>query len=173
MKRIYRYYENDKVVERKYNYIPFRYILAILITLYEVAAMIGIVMLLCVYVPYFYILCWITQIVCVINIIASDDNPDYKVPWLLFMMILPIAGFMLYFLFYSRKLKNKYVKRLKALKDNTYYKDDTELFRIMQSENPTAASQAKMLCDISEGCLFTNTKQTYYPIGEEMYPQLL
>lgn len=73
----------------------------------------------------FLISCWITQIACVITIIASDDNPDYKVLWLLFVMILPVAGFMLYFILYSRKLKKKYIKRLKAIKDNVYQKDDT------------------------------------------------
>ncbi|MGN0579370.1 MAG: hypothetical protein ACI4JE_00720, partial [Ruminococcus sp.] len=82
MKRKIRYNVNEKEVEREYNYIPFRYILAILITIFEVAAIIGILIALCRYVPYFYVLCWITEIACVINIIASDDNPDYKVPWL-------------------------------------------------------------------------------------------
>lgn len=173
MKRIIRYNINDKEVEQEYNYIPFRYIIAILITFFEVAAIIGIVVALCYYVPYFYILCWMTEIACVINIIASDDNPDYKVPWLLFVIILPIAGFMLYFIFYSRMLKRKYVKRLKALKDNSYHKDDSVLIEKMYSENPVAAAQAKMLCNIAEAHLFTNTKQTYFPLGEAMYSQLL
>ena len=88
-------------------------------------------------------------------------------------MILPIAGFMLYFLFYSRKLKRKYVKRLNALKDNAYHKDDAELFERMQTENPTAASQAKMLCSIAEAHLFTDTRQTYFSLGEAMHPRLL
>ena len=87
MKRIFRYNVNEKEVEREYNYIPVRYIIAILITVFEVAAMIGIVIALCIYVPYFYVLCYLTEIACVIKIIASDDNPDYKVPWLLFVMI--------------------------------------------------------------------------------------
>lgn len=173
MKRKYRYNANEKEIEREYNYIPFRYILAIFITVLEVAAIIGIVVALCWYVPYFYILCWLTQIACVIKIIASDDNPDYKVPWLLFVMILPIAGFMLYFLFYSRTLKRKYVRRLKALKDSSYHKDDSRLFEKMYEENPTAASQAKMLTEIAEAHLFTNTKQTYFPLGEDMHPVLL
>ncbi|MBO5198179.1 MAG: cardiolipin synthase [Lachnospiraceae bacterium] len=173
MKRIFRYNVNEKEVEREYNYIPVRYIIAILITVFEVAAMIGIVIALCIYVPYFYVLCYLTEIACVIKIIASDDNPDYKVPWLLFVMILPIAGFMLYFIFYSRMLKKKYVKRLKTLKDNSYHKDDTKLFEKMYSENPIAASQAKMLCNIAEAHLFTDTKQTYFPLGEDMHPRLL
>ena len=173
MKAKYRYRVNEKEVEREYNYIPFRYLLAILITIWEVAAIIGIMIALCRYVPYFYILCWLTQIACVIKIIASDDKPDYKVPWLLLVMILPIAGFMLYFLFYSRKLKRKYVKRLNALKDNAYRKDDGELFENMVQENPAAASQAKMLCNIAEAHLFTDTRQTYFPLGEDMHPRLL
>lgn len=165
MKRTIHYNVNDTQIEREYNYIPFRYIIAILITVFEVAAIIGIVMTLCVYVPYFYILCWLTQIACVIKIIASDDNPDYKVPWLLFVMILPVAGFMFYFIFYSRVLKRKYVKRLSDLKDNSYRKDDTELLEKMQAENSIAAAQARMLCNISESHLFTNTRQTYFPLG--------
>lgn len=173
MKQIFRYKRNEKEYEREYNDIPFRYILAILITIFEVVAMISIVVALCIYVPYFYILCYLTEIACIIQIIASDDNPDYKVPWLLFVMILPIAGFMLYFIFYSRMLKKKYVKRLKALKDNSYRKDDTKLLEKMYSENPTAATQAKMLCNISEAHLFTDTKQVYFPLGEDMHPQLL
>lgn len=173
MKQIFRYKRNEKEYEREYNDIPFRYILAILITIFEVVAMISIVVALCIYVPYFYILCYLTEIACIIQIIASDDNPDYKVPWLLFVMILPIAGFMLYFIFYSRMLKKKYVKRLKALKDNSYRKDDTKLLEKIYSENPTAATQAKMLCNISEAHLFTDTKQAYFPLGEDMHPQLL
>ncbi len=47
MKRKYRYQAGDKTIEREYNYIPVRYIIAILITIFEVAAIIGIVIALC------------------------------------------------------------------------------------------------------------------------------
>ncbi len=173
MKAKYKYRINDTEIEREYSYIPFRYILAVLITVAEVAAIIAIVFLLCAYVPYFYILCWITEIACVIKIIASDDNPDYKVPWLLFVMILPVAGFMLYFIFYSRKLKKKYIKRLRALKDASYCCDDSALFEKLKEDDAMAASQAKMLCGISEAHLFSGTKQEYFPLGEDMHPRLL
>lgn len=92
MKKTITYDVNRQKVQREINYIPFRYILAVLITLVEVLAVIGIVVALCYYVPYFYLAAWATEIFCVIRIIASDDNPDYKVPWLLFVMILPLQG---------------------------------------------------------------------------------
>lgn len=161
------------MVEREVNYIPVRYILAILITIFKILAVISILIALCYYVPYFYLAAWATEIFCVIRIIASDDNPDYKVPWLLFVLIIPVAGFMLYFMFYSRKLQNKYIRRLNELKSRTYQKDDTLLFEKLQEESPVACSQAKMLATIGETHLFTNTKQTYFPLGEDMYEQLL
>ncbi|MBQ8600394.1 MAG: PLDc N-terminal domain-containing protein, partial [Clostridia bacterium] len=173
MKRKLCYDVNQKTVEREINYIPVRYILAILITLFEIVAVIGIVTALCYYVPFFYVAAWLTEIFCVIRIIASDDNPDYKVPWLLFVLIVPIAGFMLYFMFYSRKLKPKFIKRLRDLHDHTYEKEDESLFDRLQAENPTAFSQAKMLCNIADTHLFTNTKQTYFSLGEDMFPMLL
>ena len=173
MKRKFRYRAGDKTVEREYNYIPIRYIIAILITVFEVAAIIGIVLALCYYVPYFYLAAWITEIVCVVRIISSDDNPDYKIPWLLFVLILPIAGFMLYFIFYSRTLEKRFVKRLNAMKEQGYTKDDTAEFSELKKENLTAYSQAKMLCSISESQLFTNTKQTYFPLGENMHVAML
>lgn len=171
-KKIY-YDVNEKTVEKEINYIPVRYIIAILITLLEVLSIVGIVIALCYYVPYFYVAAWLTEIACVVRIIASDDNPDYKVPWLLVVLVIPIAGFMLYFLFYSRILKKKFIKRLKDLKEHSYQKDDSELSDKLQNESPVAYSQAKMLCSIAETHLFTNTKQEYFPLGEEMHPRLL
>lgn len=173
MKRTIRYKANNKTIEREVNYIPVRYIIAMLITVAEVLAIIGIVVAFCYFVPYFYLAAFFTQIFCVLRIIASDDNPDYKVPWLLFVLILPIAGFMLYFIFASRTLQKKYVKRLAYWKERGCKTDDAALAARLQTEDPIAASQAKMLCNIAETHLYTNTKQTYFSLGEEMWQSML
>ena len=173
MKKKYKVRTATKTIEREYNYIPVRYILAVLITLFEILAIIGIVIACCYYIPYFYIAAWITEIFCVINIIASDDNPDYKVPWLLFVLILPIAGFMLYFLFYSRKLQKKFIRRLEELKEYRYEKPQKEIIDKLERENAHASAQAKMLCSISGASVFCDTKQTYYPLGEDMWQAML
>lgn len=154
-------------------HIPIRFILAILFIIIETMAVITIVVALSEYVPYFYLAVWATEIGCVVKIIASDDNPDYKIPWLIVVLVIPVAGFMLYFLFYSRMLKNKYTKRLEEMKNNSYTKDDTELFDTLREEHADAYSQAKMLTGISEAHLFSDTKQTYFPLGEEMHKQML
>ncbi len=55
MKKKVSCYLNKKRVERYINYIPIRYILAIMISAFEMLAIIGLVIALCYFVPYFYI----------------------------------------------------------------------------------------------------------------------
>lgn len=167
------YKVNDKIVKKEITYIPVRYILAFFIIAIEVLLILGAVVTMCIYVPYFYIAAFITEIFCVINIIASDDNPDYKIPWLLFVLILPVAGFMLYFIFYSRKLKKKYVSRLDELKSLSYRLDDSLVLQSLREKNPLAASHADVLCKISGTHLFTDTEQIYFSIGEDMFESML
>lgn len=162
-----------RMENRNVSHIPIRFILALLFIVAETLAMIAIVMVLCRYVPYFYLAVWATEVGCVVNIIASDDNPDYKIPWLIVVLVIPVAGFMLYFLFYSRTLDRKYRKRREEMKNTSYTKDDTALFEALKEEHADAYSQAKMLTRISEAHLFTDTGLTYFPLGEKMYQQLL
>lgn len=162
-----------KYVDREISYIPVRYIIAMMLTVIEVLLIIGVVAALCYFVPYFYVAAWLTEIGVVIRIISADDNPDYKVPWLLFVLILPVAGFMIYLIFSSRKLGRKYVRRLKALEDEAYQRDDSVLMERLEAEAPTACCQARMLCRISGAHLFSDTRQTYFPLGEAMWESLL
>lgn len=173
MKRKYSFKAGKKTVEREYNYIPVRYIVAVMITLFEVLAIIAVVGALCYFVPYFYLAAFATEVFCVIKIIASNDNPEYKIPWLLFVLILPVAGFMLYFIFYSRTLSKKHVRRLKRLYGEEYPQKDGVNFFALKQENPSAYNQAKLLCALSGSHLFTDTKQQYFPLGEDMWQSML
>lgn len=173
MKRKYKVNTGREVIEREYNYIPVRYIIAVLIAILEIAAIIGIVVALCYYVPYFYTLCAITTVGCILKICVSDDNPDYKIPWLICVIFIPIAGFMLYFMFYSRKLDKRYIKRLKEVQSYNYEKDDEPELEAMRREDPIASSQAKMLTEISYSHVFSGTEQKYFPLGEDMWASML
>lgn len=173
MKGKLRYQVDGRTVEKEVNYIPVRFILAIVFAILETAAVIAAVMACSYYIPYFYILVWLTEIAVVIKIIASDDNPDYKIPWLMVVLLIPVAGFMMYFLFYDRRLQKRFVKRMNAMKSIGYKPDDSLLFAALAEESLEAHNQAKMLCNISESHLYSDTKQAYFPLGEEMFVRLL
>ena len=156
MKKNIRVYEKGKYVEKEINYIPFRYIVAVLLTILEIAMIMAIVFLLAMYVPYFYIALIITEVVVVISIIGSNQNPDYKIPWLLFVIVLPIIGLMLYFIFNERKLPQKIVKRYDRFKDSLQY-DDSTIIKELQNNHKLISTQAIELCKISNSHLYKNT----------------
>lgn len=165
-------YDANRTEEREVNYIPVRYIVAIALAILETAAVIAIVLLLSYYVPYFYLAMWVTEIAAIIHIIAADGNADYKIPWLIVVMVIPVGGLMLYIMFGSRKLKKKYIRRLEALR-HAYQKDDSAVLDALEADSPNACDQAKMLRRISDSHVFTGTAQQYFPLGEDMHPQLL
>lgn len=161
--------ENKRSVEREVNYVPFRYIAAIFLVALETLAVIAIVSVLTVYIPYFYIAVAATQLAVATAIVNSNDNPDYKLPWLFFVMLIPIVGFMLYFMFYSRKLSKKQVGRIdRFILQRTEKNDRRELLRI-RAESPLAYSQAVMISKLSDSHVYGNTDIRYYPLGEELF----
>ncbi|MBR3894881.1 MAG: hypothetical protein IKJ35_07015 [Clostridia bacterium] len=71
----------------------------------------------------------------------------------LFVRILPIAGFMLYFLFYSRKLRKKFIRRLEELKklgmevtpfSRLHGQADSEFY--VSAHTDTAPNKGRMAC---------------------------
>ncbi len=164
---------NGVFEEKQITYIPMRYILSILLMLLEILQILAIVILLCIYLPFFYLAVFATQIGCVLSIIARKDNPDYKIPWLLFVLTVPIVGFMCYLLLYSRKLSKKQMRRLDEIKQIQVRKDCTPALQALYGQSPLAHSQATSLKALSGANLYQNTAAKYYPVGEALFPDLL
>ena len=129
MKKTIRVYENGRYIDKEISVIPIRYIISILLAIVEIAAIIAILVVLAMYVPYFYIAIYITVVGIIIKIISSDENPDYKVPWIVAVIALPIVGMMLYFMFSKRKLPNKIINRLKIINKPIDYKKHNQIWK--------------------------------------------
>lgn len=172
MKKKIKVYSNGEYVDKEINYIPFRFILAILITLFEVAAIIGIVALLAIFVPYFYILIFITEVITIIAIVVSNNNPDYKTTWLFVVIAFPLIGLMLFLIFYKRKLPKKIVRRLKRF-NNSYEFNHSNNLKALEEKNMLIKTQAESLCKTANTHLYRNTKLEYYSCGEKMFKAMI
>lgn len=172
MKKTIKVFEKNQYVEKEVNYIPFRYIVAMLLTIFEIVSIIAIMVILALYVPYFYVAIMITVVAVVIQIIGSNENPDYKVPWLLFVITLPIVGLMIYFIFHQRKLPKRHFKRIKKLHNSLNY-DDSKESELLNKDNELIYSQIEQLKKISGTHLYMNNDLTYFSLGEEMHKSIL
>ena len=173
MKKNIRVYENGKYVDKEINYIPVRYIIAVLMAILEIASIIAILVLLTLYIPYFYIAIYITVIAIEIKIIASDENPDYKIPWMVAVIVLPIVGMMLYFMFSKRKLPKKIIKRLNIINKPLECINHKNNINDLKEKDGLLSTQALNLCNISSSHLYKNNQLKYYSVAEEMFEDIL
>lgn len=171
-KKIITFDKNGNQTEKEIYYIPVRYIFAVLITIAETAAVVAIVVALMYKVPYFSIAVLLTQIGVILQIVNSGDNPDYKIPWLLIVLIVPVAGFMIYFMYYSRRFPEKFIKRLSKM-NSIEVKDDLEELKALKNEDILAYRQALQLCKTANTNLYRNTQIKYFEVGEKMHAAML
>lgn len=169
MKRKITYEVNGITYKRRVRYIPVRFSFAVILGLITTLLVIAVVIAMALFVPYFYIPLIVAHAAVVIQIIASENNPDFKVPWLVLILGLPVVGFMLYYMFAQRKLKRKLVNRLNALRGITYRHNDKECFDQLKKENAVACTQAESICKIADTHAFAGTKQRYFALGEDMF----
>ena len=166
-------YDKDGAKEKEVNYIPVRFIIAILLILLETLAVLGITFLCAMYIPYFYIAMFLTEIFCVLKIINSEENPDYKIPWLVFVLVVPVAGFMIYFMFYSRRLSNKWIKRARKIANEQIHTEDGETLTRLKTEDKQAYLQANLLRKLSMTHVYQNTDVKYFDMGEKLFASML
>ncbi len=173
MKKTIEVMENGVKKERVVSYIPLRYILNILLIFFEIAAVIAVLSLITIYVPYFYFAVVATQVGVAVSIIARNDNPDYKLPWLFFVLLIPIIGFMLYFMFYSRKLNRKQQKNVERAKSERTGKDDSAELLSLKQRDELVYSQAVSLTNLSSSHLYFGAAIKYFHLGDELFPALI
>ncbi|MBE5949768.1 MAG: cardiolipin synthase [Lachnospiraceae bacterium] len=173
MKKTIIIYDKDGAKEKEINYIPVRFIIALLLIVLETATVIAITILCAIYIPYFYLAMYATEIFCVLKIINSEENPDYKIPWLLLTLLVPVAGFMIYFMFYDRRLTKKQMKRIKEIATQQIHTDDSEVLAKLEKDDKKAYLQANLLCNLASTHLYQNTDAKYYDMGEKLFAAML
>ncbi len=124
---------------------------------------------------------WFTVVMNVIGVIAilfiisDQSDPSYKIAWIIPIIALPVFGVMLYILFGGNRLSLR-LKRKMASFDQTMQialqKDPAVTGRLTESD-ASAARLSDYLTNTSFGPVYENTETTYYPLGDDCYPQML
>jgi len=125
--------------------------------------------------PYFIILCTVASAAAAIHIINKNNNPAYKIAWLIPLFLLPIFGGLLYLMFGSRRVN----RRLTAITDKLRQRCRTPDSGISTQEEtvaqlaPRDAALQSSYISRASGCLpFCGTQTRYFPTGDDFFPVL-
>lgn len=110
-----------------------------------------------------------------IYIINKNDNPTYKMTWVLLIMAVPVFGGLIYLLFGGQKVPKELRKRDSEAVEN--YRDilwqNSEIMEELEAQDPVAHKQANYLWKNAVFPIYNHTETTFFPIGEDMFDAMV
>ncbi len=117
----------------------------------------------------------VLAIIVVLVILNKWTNPANKLSWTFLILVAPIFGLVVYFLFGRVGLTKKTRKRFEAV--------DTEIFKHMDRDEAvkealkktslSAYRQSQYIDECAQFPLYQHTASRYYRCGEDMFPDML
>lgn len=109
-----------------------------------------------------------------LKIVNSDTIPEYKIPWLTIVLLMPPFGAILYAMFYSRRPSHKTQEHYGKIKNAaSLIKTSALPLERLMNDNRSAYTKAYGLLKDSRSKLYVNTQSQYFTSGEQMYKSLL
>lgn len=127
------------------------------------------------YLQGFLVGCTILSVILVIYIINEDENPAFKLAWMIPICAAPIFGVTAYFFIKANMGTWKLKERLDSLKKETdkYLQPVPEVVERMQKENLPIRDLSYYLQNSNQMPTYSNTDVTYFSLGEDKYEDIL
>lgn len=118
---------------------------------------------------------YILGITIALSIINSWINPSYKIVWTFLIMVFPLGGVTIYYIFGRSKLTKKTRERMEEKHEEIKHLlvKDKYLEEEIRKESRSIANQSKYISDWSDFPLYKNTATKYYVNGETMFADML
>lgn len=127
------------------------------------------------YTNYLYGIFVILSMAAVIYIINEKGTPEFKLTWLLFVLLVPVVGVGFY-IFVKTEIGTRYMgKRLEILRMETepYMKQNENIVEAMRSSRLANTNLSHFLYQQLGFPTYGNTTAQYFPLGEDKFPVLV
>ena len=114
-------------------------------------------------------------IVLVLWILNKEINPSYKLAWTMLILILPILGVVLYFVFGRSRIAAIMQQHLEQRIEESreYLRDRPQTRQKLEALDPSASNQSRYISDVSRFPVHENTTAEYFQVGDDMFPVLV
>ena len=125
-----------------------------------------------VFIYYFFLL---VEIIVVMYVINSNENPAYKLAWIMPILIFPVFGAVafLYLKFQSsyRYEKNLSIKKIENTKP--YLKQKAAVIKALEEKSSSVSNLAHYMRVYGGYPIYQNTEVTYFKLGEEKFAAMV
>lgn len=127
------------------------------------------------YISWLYGVLLILSLMIVIWLVGKDENPSYKLAWVILILVLPVFGGLFYLVFGNKSMPRKLVRRITAAdaSERRMYLVARQNMDKLYRQLPRMAPLSRFLETTTGAPLWHNTQSEYYSIGEEMWPRMI
>ena len=114
-------------------------------------------------------------VVLVLWILNKEINPSYKLAWTMLILILPILGVVLYFVFGRSRIAAYMQERFNDMlaKSSNLLQTEPDLHEQLRMEDASACNQSDYIYRNSGYPAHGNTTAEYFQVGDDMFPVLV
>lgn len=119
-------------------------------------------------------ICLVLSILVVLFIVNKEDNPAYKIAWIIPILLFPIFGGLLYLFLGNKKPTRR--MRDKIEKEHEKHKcrvQNQEVIKDIEKQDLRVAGQVRYLSNHVGFPIYENTNATYYKSGEENFKDMI
>lgn len=123
----------------------------------------------------FYLLFVILSVSVVLHLFNSNESPDFKLVWMLPLVIFPVFGAFFY-LYVATQLGTKMMfRRLQFLSKFTkqYAPQNVEVKNRLKEENSQMGHFVQYMEEYDNCPVYDHTQVKYYPLGDDQFPDML
>lgn len=152
-----------------------RIVAALPVVILQLLIIYGIAKWLAPFATFFYSVLSILSALFVLFLISKRDEGAYKTLWLLVMFVAPLPGALMYLLYGNKKTGKALEQRLKAIKGSIPIElnEDKDVMLLLQEDDKRIAQTFAYMKKITGFPVLKNETATYYPIGEQLFEQML
>lgn len=123
----------------------------------------------------FFGLALIVNFAVVVSIINRDANPEYKVTWIIVVMMLPLLGSLLYIIFYRTNLTKREERLLSSIFERIkQHNNGSAAFDMLRRRSPLASGKARAIMNddiLSE--VYSASSSVFFSSGEEYFKSMI
>lgn len=106
-----------------------------------------------------------------IYLVNKQENPAYKLAWVVLVLAFPLIGGVLYLLLAGNRTRKKFINKCleNHLDTFNYVPDDKEIQREVKELSKSASAQATYISKTAGYPIYKNTTVKYFTVGEDNY----
>lgn len=117
----------------------------------------------------------VLSLILVLYLVNKRMNPAYKLAWTILILVMPVFGVLIYFLFGRSTIARKMEKQFEEFKldANAHPKEDARIRAMLEEESQEYSNQSAYIRDYAGYPLYGNVESKYFAVGDDMLPALV